>query len=151
MKRTVGIFETKDLALMAVKRLKEEGSAEKEISVMLKDLEWMDPRRLAMEENKLVRRSAKEISQLEECSTEEFFIAMGAIVAPLGGPLLAAGPISEAVRSSDRGRSIGLKEVLSLYDFYEDHPDHDLERIEKGHVLVLVDEDQIHEEKKILD
>lgn len=149
MNRIVGIFDTKDRALKAVKRLKESGFQDHEISVLLKEGEWIDPLKKeipggVIEELPMGDRDG------EDTSTEEFFLGMGAIAAPQGGPILAAGPIADAMTQYAKGRSLDLREVLKEYDVDEDYVEIYLERLEKGHVMVLVDEDEIRKEKATL-
>lgn len=149
MKRIIGILKTKDNALQAVDRLKEAGFADNEISVLLKDKDWTNPLK-----NELSTNVSDELyfegRNDEEFNADEFFMKLGALVVPLGGPVLAAGPIANAMTTYAGGRSLCLWEVLEEYEVDKDYMALYLECLEEGHVMVLVDEDEIRKEKAIL-
>ncbi|SFN89959.1 hypothetical protein [Proteiniclasticum ruminis] len=149
MNKIAGIFDTKDRALKAVKRLKESGFQDHEISVLLKEGEWIDPLKKEIPGGVIEELPMGDRGE-EDTSTEEFFLGMGAIAAPLGGPVLAAGPIANAMNQYAKGRSLDLREVLEQYEVDEDYTELYLERLEKGHVMVLVDEDEVRKEKAVL-
>jgi len=150
MNRIAGIFDTKDRALKAVKRLKESGFQDHEISVLLKEGEWIDPLKKEIPEGVIEELPMEDRKKDGVSTTEEFFLGMGAIAAPLGGPVLAAGPIADAMTQYADGRSLDLREVLERYEVDEDYTELYLERLEKGHVMVLVDEDEVRKEKAVL-
>lgn len=150
MNRTVRVFRTKHSALEALRRLKDAGVEEREISVLLKDIEWIHPLVKRRIESPVENPPISDNTSDAECSTAEFFLAMEAIVAPLGGPLLAAGHLPEVIRNCASGRSFEVKEVLGYYEFDEDHKDYYLEHLEKGYVMVLVEENKILMEKAVL-
>ena len=92
MKRIAGIFQTKEQALKAIRRLKESGFQDHEISVLLKEGEWIDPFKKEIPEGVIEELPMEDRKKDVVSTTEEFFLGMGAIAAPLGGPVLAAGP-----------------------------------------------------------
>lgn len=82
MNRVAGIFETKEQALKAIRRLKKYGFLEHEILVLLKEGEWIDPLKKEIPKGVIEELPMEDRKKDGVSTTEEFFLGMGAIAAP---------------------------------------------------------------------
>ena len=164
MNRIAGIFDTKDRALKAVKRLKESGFQDYEISVLLKEGEWIDQLKKEIPEGVIEELPMEDRKKDVVSTTEEFFLGMGAIAAPLGGPVLAAGPMADAMTRYADGRSLDLREVLEQYEVDEDEvrkekavlsfydeEDYEKDGIRRGDPGLDLDEKEVDPEDPLID
>lgn len=143
-KPMIGIFESEELAISAIKRLKLDGYANEEISVLAKqnyDFDNMDVSRdleAEHEDSKLVNKAATGgllggIGGL--------LIGFGAIAIPGIGPFLAAGPLAIALGGIVAGGAVGgVSGVLMEMGFDENDAKEYEGHLDKGHILTLVDE-----------
>lgn len=145
-RKIVGIFSTEAEAIRAIERLKRDGYADSEISVIAKDLSNLDNLR----EHTTVDVDASEAADgaIGGAMTGGAIGGIGALLVELGliaipgvGPFLAAGPIAAAIGGALAGGAVGgvLGALVDL-GLSEDEARGYEEYINRGDILVMVDE-----------
>lgn len=144
-KNVVGVFKTEEAAIEAIERLKMDGYADKEISV------------LAIQKDKLDRIEEVTDAHVEHEYTKgapvgavaggflgglgALLLEFGVIAIPGVGPLLAAGPIATTLAGIVAGGAVGgMTGALIDLGFNETDAKEYENFLKQGNILVLVDE-----------
>lgn len=144
--KVVGIFSTQQEAIKAIERLKRDGYADDEISVLAKDAD--DVQRI-----KDVTNTEVETTDASEGAVGgavaggaiggigALLVSLGVIAIPGVGPFLAAGPIAAAITGAVAGGAVGgIVGALVDMGLSKEEAEGYNEYIERGDILVMVDE-----------
>ena len=145
-KKIVGIFSTETEAIKAIERLKRDGYADSDISVVAKDLAGLHD----LKEHTHVDVDASETADgaIGGAMTGGAIGGIGALLVELGliaipgvGPFLAAGPIAAAIAGALVGGAVGgiLGALVDLGLSEEEAKGYE-DYINRGDILVMVDE-----------
>jgi len=144
-KRVIGVFQTEALAISAINRLKTDGYADEEISIIVKQKEKLE----RIEEKTHVQAKQEHNSSVVTGAVTGGVIGgIGALLLELGvfaipgvGPLLAAGPIALTLAGIAAGGTIGgVSGALIHFGFSETEANEYAKFLNEGNILILVDE-----------
>lgn len=144
--KVVGIFSTQHEAIKAIERLKRDGYADEEISVVAKDKENVE--RVADATNIDIQTEDPKEGAAAGAMAGGAIGGIGALLVELGviaipgvGPFLAAGPIAAALTGALAGGAVGglVGALVDMGLTKEEAEDYN-QYLDRGDILVMVDE-----------
>lgn len=142
MKRKVGVFNTREDAIEAIRRLKDLGYTSEEISIVSKDEQMKDyVEREHLEEVAGDATATGAVTGGIVGGIGALLIELGLIAIPGIGPWLAVGPVGAALVGALTGGAVGgIVGALVDMGFDKDEAEAYDRHIQEGKILVMVDE-----------
>lgn len=142
MKRKVGIFQTAEQAIEAVRELQNLGFTNEEISIITKDekmKDYADDEQLGDDSDSIPAKSA--VTGGVVGGLGALLIELGLIAIPGIGPFLAVGPVGAGLIGAMTGGAVGgLVGALVDMGFDQDEAIVYDEQIRQGKILICVDD-----------
>ncbi|CAM3467304.1 MULTISPECIES: general stress protein [Saccharibacillus] len=143
IKKISGTFEREEQAVQAIKELKEAGYDGEQISVVAKNAKDSEALRNETGTKAPEGMTAGALTGGTLGGAAGVLASLGALAIPGIGPLLAAGPIAAALAGAAVGAGVGgLAGGLIGLGIPEKEAEYYDERIHRGDVLVMVEEDE---------